>query len=101
MKKELSSLAQVIKAGAFLVDVRTPEEFQEGNVEGSVNIPLSTIPLRIDEFEGKDSIVVFCQSGGRSYQAQMFLQQKGIDCVTNGGCWFDVDDACRECKEEE
>ena len=98
-KKQLSPLAETIKEGAFLVDVRTPEEFKTENVEGSVNIPLFSVPLRIDEFKNKGNIVVFCLSGGRSEQAKMFLEQNGIDCVTNGGCWYDVEDACHELEE--
>ncbi|SRR5690554_5162845 len=91
----LSPLAVAIQEGAILVDVRSPEEFAEGSAEGAINIPLFSIPLRIDELKSKRKIIVFCASGGRSEQAKMFLKQQGIDCE-NGGCWFDVDDACKE-----
>ena len=40
----------LIQAGAFLVDVRTEEEFQAGHVEASVNIPLDQVAERIEEF---------------------------------------------------
>ena len=80
----------LIQAGAFLVDVRTEEEFQSGHVEASVNIPLDQVAERIEEFEGKTAIIVFCRSGGRSSMAKAILAQAGISNVTNGGTWQDV-----------
>ncbi|MEY4968602.1 MAG: hypothetical protein RLZZ261_373 [Bacteroidota bacterium] len=81
---------ELIQAGAFLVDVRTPEEFESGHVQASVNIPLDQVAERLDEFEGKDHIVVFCRSGNRSAMAKAILAQNGFANVTNGGTWEDV-----------
>lgn len=72
---------------AYLVDVRTPGEFASGSAKGAVNIPLDRLPYELDKFKGKDPIVVFCLSGGRSSQAHAFLQQNGIFNVLNGGTW--------------
>ena len=70
-----------------IIDVRTPGEFMNGNVEGSINIPLHTIPAKVEEIRTlKGKIVLCCASGGRSYQATMFLQNQGIECE-NGGSW--------------
>ena len=80
----------LIQAGAFLVYVRTEEEFQSGHVEASVNIPLDQVADRLEEFEGKTAIVVFCRSGSRSGMAKAILTQAGISNVTNGGTWQDV-----------
>jgi rhodanese-related sulfurtransferase len=80
-------LKQVIEAGAFLVDVRTPGEFMEGHVNGSVNIPLNTIPWELDKFKNKKNIVVFCRSGARSGQAVSLLRQNGFENIINGGSW--------------
>lgn len=77
-------------AGAFLVDVRTPEEFAEGSVTGAVNIPLDELDSRLDEFKGKESIVVFCRSGNRSAKAVDILNYNGFINVANGGSWQDV-----------
>lgn len=85
-----SQITEAIQNGAFLVDVRTAEEFAGGSAEGAVNIPLDQVPTNLDKFEGKDSIVVFCRSGNRSGQAQMFLQHNGFSNVFNGGTWEDV-----------
>ncbi|MFZ9206346.1 MAG: rhodanese-like domain-containing protein [Schleiferiaceae bacterium] len=81
---------ELIQAGAFLVDVRTPEEFESGHVQASVNIPLDQVAERLDEFEGKDHIIVFCRSGNRSAMAKAILAQNGFANVTNGGTWEDV-----------
>ncbi len=52
--------------GTFLVDVRTPGEFEGGSAKGAVNIPLDSIMNELDQFEGKENIDVFCRSGNRS-----------------------------------
>ena len=83
-------LAEAIKKKAFVVDVRTPVEFAGDGVPGAVNIPLDKIPNRLSKFKGKDTIVVFCKSGGRSAQAKDILEQNGFQNVINGGSWQKV-----------
>ncbi|MEO5998241.1 MAG: rhodanese-like domain-containing protein [Chitinophagaceae bacterium] len=82
-----ANLQSIISDGAFLVDVRTPGEFAEGYVKGSVNIPLDKVPSQLAEFKNKKNIVVFCRSGGRSGQAKSILEQNGFTSVINGGTW--------------
>lgn len=73
-----------------IVDVRTTEEFREGNISGSINIPLQEIEKRIDELKNlKQPLVLCCASGGRSGQAHGYLAHQGIECF-NGGSWLDV-----------
>lgn len=73
-----------------VVDVRTREEFQGGNVAGSVNIPLQEVTQRMDELKNLEQpLVLCCASGGRSGNAQQYLSQQGIECV-NAGSWLDV-----------
>lgn len=82
-----SDLQTAINEGAFLVDVRSPQEFSSGSVKGAVNIPVENIKAKLATFPNKKSIVVFCQSGGRSAMAKMILKQNGISNVINGGNW--------------
>jgi phage shock protein E len=82
-----ADLKAVIEQGAFLVDVRTPGEFKEGHVKGSVNIPLNSIPAQLAKFKNKQNIIVFCLSGGRSSQAKSILESNGFTNVINGGTW--------------
>jgi len=80
----------LIKEDAFLVDVRTEDEFAEGHVNGSTNIPLDQVASQMEQFKGKEQIIVFCRSGNRSGQAKMILEQNGFKNVINGGTWQDV-----------
>lgn len=75
---------------AFLVDVRTPDEFADGSVPTAVNIPLDQVARQLDKFKGKKNIVVFCRSGNRSNQAKSILEQNGFTNVINGGTWQNV-----------
>ena len=85
------NLATLVNGGAFLVDVRSPGEFAEGNVKGSVNIPLDQVQNQLAKFKDKEYIVVFCRSGNRSGQAKSILEQNGFSNVTNGGTWQDIE----------
>jgi rhodanese-related sulfurtransferase len=85
------TLEKIIKeANCTIADVRSHEEFMGGHVAGSINIPLQTIPERVDELKGLHStLILCCASGNRSGQAQHYLSQQGLDCY-NGGSWLDV-----------
>ncbi len=84
------NLGELIRNGAFLVDVRTPAEFASGSVKGAVNIPLDTIQNKLSLFKDKKSVIVFCRSGNRSGQAKAILERNGISGVVNGGSWQNV-----------
>lgn len=83
-------LATLIKDGAYLVDVREPQEFADGSVKGAVNIALGTVQNQLAKFKDKKQIIVFCRSGNRSGQAKSILEQNGFKNVTNGGTWQNV-----------
>jgi len=74
-----------------IVDVRTPEEYAEGHVPGSVNIPLDQLPQRLDEVRlMQPPIVLCCRSGARSGVAMGMLQAAGLKQVSNGGGWTEL-----------
>ncbi|CAI8320829.1 MAG: Thiosulfate sulfurtransferase PspE [Owenweeksia sp. TMED14] len=76
---------------ATILDVRREEEFNEGNVLGSINIPLHEVPDNIDNIKSMSKpIVLYCKSGGRSGQALIFLQSQGLKELQNGGGFDDV-----------
>ncbi|GAB4250713.1 MAG: hypothetical protein Kow0079_04220 [Vicingaceae bacterium] len=73
---------------AKIIDVRSAEEFAAGHIENSINIPLHTIPLKIEEIKSMEKPIVFCcLSGNRSGQAVNFLQANGVEDIYNGGGW--------------
>ena len=72
--------------GAVLLDVRTPQEYREGHISGSKNMPLQTIDKIASVAENKDTaLFVYCYSGARSRQASSMLQRMGYTNVTNIG----------------
>ncbi|MBP9099302.1 MAG: rhodanese-like domain-containing protein [Ferruginibacter sp.] len=85
-----ADLKSLVDEGAFLVDVRSPGEFADGHVKGSVNIPLDRIVTQLGKFKDKKNIIVFCRSGNRSSMAKNLLEQNGIKNVVNGGTWENV-----------
>lgn len=87
-------LENLIKEGAYIVDVRSAGEFSGGHAKGSVNIPLDQLPRQISKFKNKKTIIVCCQSGGRSRQAKALLEKNGITNVINGGSWNNVAQYC-------
>jgi rhodanese-related sulfurtransferase len=74
-------------ASIVLVDVRTPQEYASGYVEGAINIPLDTIE---DNFENiiasKDTrLFIICRSGNRSAEAAQILKKLGYTNITDIG----------------
>ena len=73
-------------AGAVLLDVRTPEEYADGHIEGSTNIPLLSIEQAERVIMNKDTpLFVHCRSGGRSAQATSVLKRMGYTKVEDIG----------------
>ncbi|RDI41174.1 rhodanese-related sulfurtransferase [Falsibacillus pallidus] len=62
---------------AQLIDVREPNEFDEGHVLGARNIPLSQLRTRMKEIRPDQPVYLYCQSGLRSGRAGQMLYRKG------------------------
>ena len=72
--------------GAVLLDVRTPDEYRQGHIPGSKNVPLQSISKVAGMIDNKSTtIFVHCLSGARSRQAAAFLKQMGYTNVKNIG----------------
>ena len=72
--------------GAVLLDVRTKEEYKDGHIEGSINIPLQNIYAVQTVITDLDKpVFVHCLSGGRSAQATSILKSMGYKNVENIG----------------
>lgn len=71
---------------AVLLDVRTPDEYRQGHIPGSKNVPLQSISKVAGMIDNKSTtIFVHCLSGARSRQAAAILKQMGYTNVKNIG----------------
>lgn len=68
-----------------LIDVRRPEEYDEGHLVDSINIPLQEIEDRLSEISVQKPVVLYCRTGNRSGQAAELLKEKGYEAVLNAG----------------
>ena len=101
----LTSLVSVAKDVTFngvrpavVIDVRTPEEYAAGHIDGALNIPYEQIAKGIQSVKGlsKDQpVLLYCRSGHRAGIAKDTLEKEGYRKVLNGGA---IDDLARNLK---
>jgi len=80
---DLAARVAKTEPALWLLDVRTPKEFQSGSLPGAVNIPVDELRDRLDDLPRDRLIVTFCQVGLRSYLAYRLLSQHGFDRLVN------------------
>ena len=79
-----TELAVELEAGRVdLIDVREPDEWAAGHVEGARHIPLGELPSRMDALDRSRPLVVMCRSGARSARAAQQLRAAGFERVRN------------------
>lgn len=71
------------KQGALLLDVRTKEEFELGQIEGAINIPVDNLRNSLQTLNPKQDIIVYCAIGLRGYLAYRILEQNGFTAIRN------------------
>lgn len=76
-------LADEQRPRPVLLDVREPVEFDICRIEGSVLMPMASVPARQQELDPDADIVVICHHGGRSAQVCMFLERQCFPRVVN------------------
>jgi rhodanese-related sulfurtransferase len=69
--------------GAFLLDVREPDEWEDYHVPNTTLIPLSELAGRVDELPRDQEVVVICRSGNRSQEGRAILVSAGFENVTS------------------
>lgn len=67
----------------LLLDVREPWEFDYCRIEGSVLVPMGTIPAEYPHLDSARETVVICHHGVRSRQVAHFLERVGFDNIFN------------------
>ncbi|MBL8077051.1 MAG: rhodanese-like domain-containing protein [Anaerolineales bacterium] len=76
---------QLYQGGAFVLDVRTQEEWDEYHAPNTTLIPLDELESRLNELPKDQEIVVICRSGNRSKQGRDILIEAGFDAVSVAG----------------
>ena len=74
---------QKFEQGAFLLDVRELDEWNDHRIEGTTHIPLGELPSRVSELPKDEEIVVVCRSGNRSAEGRDILKAAGFEQVTS------------------
>jgi len=81
---------------AVVIDVRTPQEYAAGHIDGALNIPFDQIDKGIKSVKGltkEQPILVYCRTGHRSGIAKATLEKEGYKQVLDGGA---IDDLARQ-----
>ncbi|WP_367768139.1 rhodanese-like domain-containing protein [Flavobacterium sp. WC2421] len=79
--------ADLVKQGAVILDVRSPGEYKQGHIKGSINAPLNELNSHIAKIKKEKTIITCCASGMRSASAKSILKSNGFTTVHNGGGW--------------
>jgi rhodanese-related sulfurtransferase len=80
-----------------LIDVRTPEEYAEGHIEGSINVPVGDLDDYLEDLKTLDAkgVVVYCRSGYRASRAIDAMTEAGFKNVTHMegdmSGWYDAE----------
>lgn len=86
-KKDIDKkqMDKMLKDGAVLVDVRSPQEYKEGHLEGAISIPeYEIISKHSSNFKSRDEVIIlYCSNGIRSKKAQRKLEKIGYNNVYN------------------
>ena len=89
MESEIScqQLQQLLTKGAQLIDVRSPMEFNQGALNGAINLPITSIQHNTDAIDQTKPVLLYCRSGQRSGMVKQFLITLGFDDVYNIGSY--------------
>src|SRR5512133_2469504 len=78
-------VAEKLRAGATVVDVRSEAEFRGGGYPRAINVPLQALSGRLQRIPKDRPVVVYCASGSRSAMAARILRKAGYADVSNAG----------------
>lgn len=86
-----NDIKEALKKGAVIIDVRTAQEYDNGRVPDSINIPVDRVASNAERIMHFGKPVIFCcASGIRSRTARNIMKQKGMKDVYAAGSWEKV-----------
>ena len=82
---DIPALQSLLKEGQAirLLDVRSIAEMDRGMLPNAEKLPLHTLPVRLNEIDNDEMVVLYCRSGARSAQGVGFMAAQGFDNVFN------------------
>ena len=90
---DIDEAARRIAAGTPVIDVREPDEYEDGHVPGAPLIPLALVPDHVADVPASGEVLIICKVGGRSRKAAEYLRGQGIDAINIAGgtlAWMDA-----------
>ena len=83
-RRSVHQLGAFLDRGALILDVRTPGEFRQLQVNGAINIPVDQVEGRLSELGPPGPIIVYCATGMRSRTTAKLLRSQGFDVLDVG-----------------
>jgi rhodanese-related sulfurtransferase len=80
---ELASKMQNPSEDTIFIDVRETFEYEDGHIDGMINMPLSSLENTFEKLPVNSEIVIICRSGNRSMKAANVLKQNGYTKLVN------------------
>lgn len=84
-KYNCSFVEEQISEGGQLIDVRSTVEFNQGALDGAINMPIDRFQFLTDAIDHTKPVLLYCRTGTRSEMVKRYLEQLGFDQVHNIG----------------
>jgi rhodanese-related sulfurtransferase len=82
---DVRDLPDPLPEGLMLLDVREPDEWDDGHIDGAVHLPMMSVPAALESIPTDRQVLVVCAVGARSARVAAFLQQQGVDAYNLAG----------------
>lgn len=79
---ELYKKSQSLSEGEVILDVRREDEFNEGHIEGAINISHDEVAYHLDDLKKYSYIYIHCKRGGRAKTAYDALTSEGFENIS-------------------
>jgi rhodanese-related sulfurtransferase len=83
-----NKIKEALRQGATIIDVRTANEFDQGKIRNSFNIPVDRININLERIRHMRRPIIICSnSDSETEQVISTLKANGIKDIHNGGSW--------------